>query len=38
MSFQVKMPENTTKNIFRDKHTTKMLPPIFLDANVLTDR
>ena len=35
MYLQVKMQENGTKNIFRDKQTTKKVPLVFLDVIVL---
>ena len=38
MHFQVKTPENGAKNIFRNKHRTKKLPVMFLDAKVFTER
>ena len=36
MYFQVKMQENGTKNIFRDKQTTNKVALIFLDVKVLS--
>ena len=38
MNFEVKMPQNGRKNIFRDKQTTKKVPLIFLDVQVVTER
>ena len=38
MNFEVKMPQNGRKNIFRDKQTTKKVPLIFLDVQVVTQR
>ena len=38
MHFQVKMPENGKKNIFREKQTTNKMPLMFLDVNVLRER
>ena len=38
MHFQFKIPENGRKNIFRDKETTNMVPLMFLDVKVLTER
>ena len=38
MDFQVKMPKNGRKNIFRDKQTTNKVPLIFFDVKVLTER
>ena len=38
MHFQVKMPENDRKNIFRDKQTTSRLPLMFLDVKVFTEK
>ena len=38
MHFQVKLPENVTKNIFRYKQTSKNLPLMFLDVEMLTER
>ena len=35
MLFQVKTPENGTKNIFRDKQTTNKVLLMFLDVKVL---
>ena len=37
MHFQVKMLENGTKNIFKDKETTKKLPLMFFDVKVITE-
>ena len=37
MHFEVKMPENDRKNIFRDKQTTNKVPLMFLDVRVLTE-
>ena len=37
MYLQVKMPENSRRNMFRDKHTTKKVPLIFLGVKVLTE-
>ena len=36
--FQVKMPENGTKNILRDKQARNTERLIFLDLKVLTNR
>ena len=38
MYLQVKTPENGTKNVFRDKQTTKKVPVSFLDAKIYTER
>ena len=38
MNFEVKMPQNGRKNIFRDKQTTKKVPLTFLDVQVVTER
>ena len=38
MYFQVESPENGTKNIFRDKQTTKKVPLMFLDVKVVKER
>ena len=38
MSFQVKMPENGRKKIFREKETRNKVPLMFLDIKVLTER
>ena len=35
MHFQVKMPENGRKNIFREKETTNKVPLMFLDVKCL---
>ena len=37
MHFQVKMPENGRKKIFRDEQTTNKVQLIFLDVKVLTE-
>ena len=37
MYFQVKVPENGSKNIFEEKETTHKIGLIFLDVNVLTE-
>ena len=37
MDFQVKVPENGRKNIFRNKETIKKVPVMFLDVKVLTE-
>ena len=36
MHFQVKMPENGRKYIFRDKQPTKKVPVMFVDVKVVT--
>ena len=38
MPFQVKIPQNDMKNVFRDKQTTNKVPLVFLDVKVLTER
>ena len=38
LQFQVKMPENGTKNIFREKKTANKEPVMFLDIKLLTGR
>ena len=38
MYFQVEIPESGTKNIFRDKQTTKKVPLMFLDVKVVKER
>ena len=38
MQFEHKMPENATKNIFREKQTTNKVPLMFLDVKVLMER
>ena len=38
MYFQVKMSENSRKNAFTDKQTTKKVPLMFLDFKVLRER
>ena len=38
MHFQVKMPENGRKNIFRDKERRNKVALMFLGAKVLTER
>ena len=38
MYSQVKMQENGTKNILREKQTRKKVPRMFLDVKVLTLR
>ena len=35
MHFQVKVPQNSRRNIFRDKQTTKKTPLFFLNDNVV---
>ena len=35
MHFEVKMPQNGRKNIFRDKQTKNKVPLMFLDVKVL---
>ena len=37
MHFQVKMPENGTKNIFREKQTINKVPLMFLDVKGFTE-
>ena len=34
MHFQLNMPDNGRKNIFKDRQTTKKVPVIFLDVKV----
>ena len=36
MYLQVKMPENGTKNIFREQQTRNKVPLVVLDVKVLT--
>ena len=38
MNFQIKMPENGRKNIFREKETTNKVPLVFLVFKVLAER
>ena len=38
MHFQVKMEENSRKNMIGDKQTTNKIPLMFLDPEVLTER
>ena len=38
MHFQLKMPENSRKNIFGDKQKTNKVPMMFLDVKVLMKR
>ena len=38
MYLQVKIPENGTKNVFRNKHTTGKVPLIILEVKALTER
>ena len=38
MHFQVKMSENSRKNIFRDNQTTNNAPVMCLDVKMLTER
>ena len=38
MYVQVKMPENGTKNVFRELETTKNQQLKFVDVKVLTER
>ena len=38
MHFQIKMPENRSKNIFRGKQGRNQVPLMFLDVKVLTGR
>ena len=38
MCFQVEIPENGTKSIFRDKPTRNIVPLIFLDVKLVTER
>ena len=37
MYFEVEIPENGTKNMFRDKETTKKVPLMFLDVKLVTE-
>ena len=37
MHFQVRMPGNGRKKIFRDKQATKKVPLMFLDVKILTE-
>ena len=37
MLFQITMPENVRKKIFREMQTTNKMPLIFLDVNVFTE-
>ena len=36
--FKVAIPENGTKNIFKDKQTAKKVPLMYLDVKVVTER
>ena len=38
MHFQVKMPENGRKKIFREEQTTNKVPLMLFDIKVLTER
>ena len=38
MHSEVKMPQNGTKDIFRDKQTRNKEPLMFLDAKVLAEK
>ena len=38
MYFQVESPENGTKNIFKDKQTTKKVPLMFSDVKFVLER
>ena len=38
MYFQLKVPENDRKYIFKEEQTRKRIPLIFLDVNVLTPK
>ena len=38
MHFQVKLPDNGRKNLFRGNETTNKGPLMFLDVKVLTER
>ena len=38
MYFQVKIPENGRKKIFRDKQRTKKVPLMFSDVKLLTEK
>ena len=37
MYFQVKPPENDSKNTFKEKETTHKIPLMFLDVNVINE-
>ena len=38
MHFKVKMAENATKKIFREKETRNKVPLMILEINVLTEK
>ena len=38
MQFQLKMPENGRKHLFRYKQTTNKVPLMFFDVKMLTEK